>query len=326
MKVHCINILLFAVPLNILINDQRNHKSTTQYTPKIPITRLLCECDLYIPNYDNDPEMKSVMDNFNKQTQQRFHEYDDRMKEKRMQCTDKCDKEIQNIILKDKLEKELTEKFSTLQTDIQSDAIPTCIYEKSLADKMEKGSLRCGSILGAAMPELGSIGGTLVYAAAQSSAAKVGVSKAIELMGNIYNLGGVRFIDWMKLINVGNYNHRMSLVGIVNKVNNMCPIKDPEGDVAFCFMEQSISRRSAGKFVQIISEKAGDAAMKAREAASGKFSEMTNVSVIFSDPVVISAIVVVTIALILLIIYFILRYRRKKKMKKKLQYIKLLNE
>ncbi|SOV83955.1 rifin PIR protein, putative [Plasmodium reichenowi] len=84
MKVNYINILLFALPLNILVHNQRNHKSTTpHHTPKITTTRLLCECELYAPaNYDNDTEMKKVMENFNKQTQQRFHEYDDRMVEK----------------------------------------------------------------------------------------------------------------------------------------------------------------------------------------------------------------------------------------------------
>ncbi|ETW45835.1 hypothetical protein PFMALIP_06100 [Plasmodium falciparum MaliPS096_E11] len=108
--------------------------------------------------------MKEVMDNFNKQTQQRFHEYDERMKTIRQKCREQCDKEIQKIILKDKIEKELTEKFSSLHTDIKSDAIPTCICEKSVADKVEKTCLRCGSILGAAMPEVGSIGGGLLYA------------------------------------------------------------------------------------------------------------------------------------------------------------------
>ncbi|KYN92996.1 rifin, partial [Plasmodium reichenowi] len=113
MKVHYINILLFALPLNVLVklchvNNQRNHKSTTPHTPSpIPTTRLLCECELYMPNYGNDPQMKEVINNFNKQTQQRFHEYDDRMKTARQKCKDKCDKEIQKIILKDKLEKEL---------------------------------------------------------------------------------------------------------------------------------------------------------------------------------------------------------------------------
>ncbi|SOS81894.1 PIR protein [Plasmodium sp.] len=120
-----------------------------------------------MPNYDNDPEMKRVMQKFHDYTTQRFQEYDERLHEKRQVCKDTCDNEIQKIILKDKIEKELTEKFSSLHTDIQSDAIPTCICEKSLADKVEKGCLRCGSILGAAMPEVASIGATALYTLCQ---------------------------------------------------------------------------------------------------------------------------------------------------------------
>ncbi|SPJ11732.1 PIR protein, partial [Plasmodium sp. DRC-Itaito] len=64
------------------------------------------------------------------------------------------------IILKDKLEKELMDKFATLDTDIHNDAIPTCICEKSIADKVEKGCLRCGSVLGGGMmPSVCLLGG-----------------------------------------------------------------------------------------------------------------------------------------------------------------------
>ncbi|KOB85520.1 hypothetical protein PFDG_01016 [Plasmodium falciparum Dd2] len=166
MKIHYINILLFPLKLNILIYNQRNHKSTTHHTLKIPITRLLCECELYTPaNYDNDPQMKEVMDNFNRQTQQRFHEYDERMVEKRMQCKDKCDKEIQKIILKDKLEKQMEQQLTTLETKITTDDIPTCLCEKSVADKMEKTCLRCAGVLGGGvMPGMGLIDGSLLGA------------------------------------------------------------------------------------------------------------------------------------------------------------------
>ncbi|CAX64078.1 rifin [Plasmodium falciparum NF54] len=169
MKVHYINILLFAVPLNILVTlcHANTHKKLSTTTCDIQTTRLLCECELYMSNYDNDPEMKRVMQQFHDRTTQRFQEYDERLQEKRQICKDKCDKEIQKIILKDKLEKELTEKFATLQTDIHSDAIPTCVCEKSMADKVEKGCLRCGSILGAAMPEVASIGATALYTLCQ---------------------------------------------------------------------------------------------------------------------------------------------------------------
>ncbi|EWC75617.1 surface antigen, partial [Plasmodium falciparum UGT5.1] len=127
------------------VYNQSNHKNILQHTPT---TRVLCECEIYMPNYDNDTKMKKVMDNFNKQTQQRLREYDERLQSKRMQCKEQCDKEIQKIILKDKLDKELTEKFATLHTDIQNDAIPTCICEKSMADIVEKTCLKCTQNLG----------------------------------------------------------------------------------------------------------------------------------------------------------------------------------
>ncbi|CDO61853.1 rifin [Plasmodium reichenowi] len=149
MKVQYINILLFALPLNILVNTHKKPSITPHYTPKIPTNRSLCECELYAPaNYDNDPQMKDVMQQFEDRTSQRFHEYDDRMKTTRQKCKDRCDKEIKKIILKDKLEKELMDKFATLQTDIQSDAIPTCICEKSMVDKMEKNCMKCTQNLG----------------------------------------------------------------------------------------------------------------------------------------------------------------------------------
>ncbi|KOB84859.1 hypothetical protein PFDG_00180 [Plasmodium falciparum Dd2] len=162
MKDHYINILLFALPLNILVYNQRNYYITPRHTET---NRSLCECELYSPtNYDSDPEMKRVMQQFVDRTTQRFHEYDERMKTTRQKCREQCDKEIQKIILKDKLEKELMDKFATLQTDIQSDAIPTCVCEKSLADKVEKGCLRCGYGLGTVAPTVGLIGALAVHA------------------------------------------------------------------------------------------------------------------------------------------------------------------
>ncbi|CDO61592.1 rifin [Plasmodium reichenowi] len=202
MKVHYINILLFALPLNILVNSPHKKPSITpHHTPKIPTTRLLCECELYTPaNYDNDQDMKKVMENFNKQTQQRFEEYEERLQSKRMQRKDKCDKEIQKIILKDKLEKELMDKFATLQTDIQNDALPTCICEKSLADKTEKFCLNCGKNMGAIAPWWGLVCGagyagwtnyfatTVVKMATDagiSEGLKVGLEKVTDIVGTL---------------------------------------------------------------------------------------------------------------------------------------------
>ncbi|SPJ10074.1 rifin PIR protein,putative [Plasmodium sp. DRC-Itaito] len=186
MKVLYINILYFSLPLNILVNSaQKNPSIIIHHTQT---NRSLCECDLYMPNYDNDPQMKRVIQQFEDRTTQRFHEYDERMKEKRMQCKDKCDKEIQQIILKDKLEKELTEKFSTLQTDIQSDAIPTCICEKSMADKVEKGCLRCGYGLGTVAPNVGLLGGIGIHALNVLKPKAIADAIAVALQANNANI------------------------------------------------------------------------------------------------------------------------------------------
>ncbi|CDO62104.1 rifin [Plasmodium reichenowi] len=165
MNVHCINILLFALPLNILEYKINKPHITPRHTHT---NRSLCECELYaLANYDNDPQMKEVMDNFNKQTQQRFEKYDDRMVDKRKECKDKCDKEIQKIILKDKLEKQMEKQLTTLEAKIDTNDIPTCVCEKSIADKMEKGCLRCAGVLGGTLPELGLMGGTALYTLSQ---------------------------------------------------------------------------------------------------------------------------------------------------------------
>ncbi|ETW60555.1 hypothetical protein PFMC_03568 [Plasmodium falciparum CAMP/Malaysia] len=155
--VHYINILLFSLPLNILEHNKNEPHPTPNHTQT---TRSLCECKLYSPaNYDSDPQMKEVMQQFEDRTSQRFHEYDERMKTTRQKCREQCDKEIEKIILKDKLEKELMDKFATLQTDIQNDAIPTCVCEKSLEDKMEKECLKCAQNLGGIVaPSTGVLG------------------------------------------------------------------------------------------------------------------------------------------------------------------------
>ncbi|CDO61529.1 rifin [Plasmodium reichenowi] len=179
MKVHYINILLFALPLNILANTHKKAQTAPHHTQT---NRSLCECELYAPaNYDNDPQMKKVMDNFNKQTQQRFHEYEERMIKNRQNCKEKCDKDIQKIILKDKLEKQMAQQLDTLETKITTDDIPTCVCEKSLADKVEKGCLRCGGVFGGGVaPSVGILGGIgeAAISAWQTAALKVAIEEA----------------------------------------------------------------------------------------------------------------------------------------------------
>ncbi|EUR82665.1 hypothetical protein PFBG_00010 [Plasmodium falciparum 7G8] len=239
MKIHYTNILLFPLKLNILVNTHKKPHTTARHTQKIPTTRSLSECELYAPvNYYSDPQMKEVMDNFNKQTQQRFHEYDERMKTTRQKCKEKCDKEIQKIILKDKLEKQMEQKLTTLETKIDTDDIPTCVCEKSLADKVEKACLRCAQNLGGVAPGWGLlsgfgyvtwsqyISGIAAKAAADAglkAGVKVGLVKVTEIATKtlIKSGGKVPTMDWEKLIIFGNFSDGVTLHAIFKNLNNV---------------------------------------------------------------------------------------------------------
>ncbi|KOB85187.1 hypothetical protein PFDG_00656 [Plasmodium falciparum Dd2] len=179
MKIHYTNILLFPLKLNILVNTHKKPHTTARHTQKIPTTRSLSECELFSPqNYDNDPEMKRVMQQFHDRTTQRFQEYDERLQERRQICKDKCDKEIQKIILKDKLEKQMAQQLTTLDPNITTEDIPTCVCEKSIADKTEKFCLNCGKNMAAIAPWWGLVCGS-GYAGWLHSAMAAAIDKAI---------------------------------------------------------------------------------------------------------------------------------------------------
>nr|SPJ13299.1 rifin PIR protein,putative [Plasmodium sp. DRC-Itaito] len=345
MKVHYINILLFAHALNILVNT---HKKTS-ITQKIPTTRLLCECELYAPaNYDSDSEMKSVMDNFNKQTQQRFEEYYERMKSTRQKCKDKCDKDIQKIILKDKLEKQMAEQFSTLDTDIQNDAIPTCVCEKSIADKVEKGCLRCGGVLGGGVaPGVGLLGGIgicawkmnvpavvatkyAMYDAALAAIEK-GMEAAVDGLGSVNGLKTLLGGNFKGLVTAKNFYSSDALVAVVKKVKDTQCIGSEGSTSTFC----SASERVFDTTITGKTEAAAQAGSEVyKETFTTKAPIFTKKYVAavktayegYQTTIIASIVAIVVIIIIMVIIYLILRRRRKKKMKKKLQYIKLLEE
>ncbi|KNG74647.1 rifin [Plasmodium falciparum IGH-CR14] len=346
MKIHYINILLFELPLNILIYNQRNHYITR--TPKAT-TRTLCECELYeLANYDNDPQMKEVMQDFDRQTSQRFEEYDERMKTTRQKCKDKCDKEIQKIILKDKLEKELMDKFATLQTDIQNDAIPTCVCEKSLADKVEKTCLRCGSVFGGGIaPSVGLLGGigeaaiSVLKPAAITAAEQAAVTEAIALatqegmkavLSNIEVLirtWGERAFVLRKVATSSNYKCGAALLENAEKLlGETCKFIPRQRTSDFC---NSVIHYGGEKTFNGYAKAGSDAFEKTLASQTTTLTEAKVGAVEatyggYHISIIASIVAIVVIVLIMVIIYLILRYRRKKKMKKKLQYIKLLEE
>ncbi|KNG78074.1 rifin [Plasmodium falciparum IGH-CR14] len=307
MKLHYTKIFLFFFPLNILLTSYHVYNKNKIYiTPHHTQTnRSLCECDTQSSIYDKDEDMKSVKQQFDDRTSERLREYDERMQDKRQKRKEERDKNIQEIIEKDRM-------------------------DKSLAEKVEKGCLRCGCGLGGVAAIVGLFGGLAVNEMKKVAAAastQAGIEEAIKGVGKIFYLQDGSTMQWTNMINAENYSNKMSLIAIVNSLYNKCEEDEALAGPLFCKASEAATESGGGpEFSGNISRMAADAAEDAGKAASDKLAEMTSVGTICSNPIVISAIVVVTIAVILLIIYLILRYRRKKKMNKKQQYTKLLNQ
>ncbi|SOS78626.1 PIR protein, putative [Plasmodium sp. gorilla clade G1] len=367
MKFNFTNILLFSLSLNILllaskVYNQRNHY-ITHHTPKSSI-RLLCECDIYTSIYNNDQEMQKVIQDFDRQTSQRFEEYNEHKIKKRQKCKEQCDKEIQKIILKDKIEKELTEKLSTLQIDISSDDIPTCVCEKSLTDKTENFCLKCGYGLGGGVaPSIGLLGGMGMYgwkmgamdaaiaAAAKAGAAKgaaagvkAGIEVVIDTLGSEFGInkfGGsaLKFVfdetNYTKVLFINNIVYTEYQRSCVPSVlgNNKPICNNVTGKIfsGYDVSDKAVIKKSVESIASEAEMTTGAIEEMITEEATAtltieKTGEVNATYASCQTAIIASVVAILVIVLVMVIIYLILRYRRKKKMKKKLQYIKLLKE
>ncbi|SOV78707.1 rifin PIR protein, putative [Plasmodium reichenowi] len=326
MKLHYSKILLFALPLNILAHNNKNKQSITLHTTHTRTTRLLCECELYAPvNYDNDPQMKEVMDNFNKQTQERFHEYKESCKVN--------ESNVKNNVIrkfKKKLEKELMDKFVTLHTDIQSDAIPTCVCEKSIAHKVEKGCLRCAGVFGGGIaPSVGLLGGmgiygweTAVTAAAIEYATKkgieAGVKTVIAQMKSVPSLRTMSSIVWSKFIDGTNYNTVSGVTeaakAAIKSNGETCTFKVKPISMA-CDAIYNKSQENLGPVVAHGKEATASTTENVKKVA---LERIDTAFLNTTNAITASVVALLIIVLLMIIIYLVLRYRRKKKMNKKL--------
>ncbi|EUT82043.1 hypothetical protein PFAG_04225 [Plasmodium falciparum Santa Lucia] len=357
MKIHYINILLFALPLNILVTSyhvySKNKPSITSHHTQT--NRSLCECDTQSTNYNNDDDMKSVKENFNRQTSQRFEEYQERMKEKRQKRKEQRDKNIQKIIHKDKM-------------------------EKKLAEKIEKGCLMCACGLGSVAGSVGLFGGIIINIwkpgaitatikaaldaaaidiSATANAAGEVIGKALVIaelqkMG-ISTLKGQTLKSFFRTISYKNvssitkavYGQHYETCADYPLWSVRVPSSAAKHDFLFC---QSVSNQIPSvsqpkqyisridvvqKTVQNIVTKAEGVAADASAVKSAELTaeitkeQTTAINTIFMSKqtaIIASVVAILIIVLIMVIIYLILRYRRKKKMKKKAQYTKLLNE
>ncbi|SOS77878.1 PIR protein, putative [Plasmodium sp. gorilla clade G1] len=344
MKLHYSNILLFFLPLNIWAYN----KNKSYIAPHIPTTttRVLSECDIQKSTYDSNPEMKKVMENFDRQTSQRFEEYNERMIEKRKKCKEQCDKDIQEIILKDKI-------------------------DKSLEEKVEKGCLKCGCGLGGVAAGVGIFGSIAVNElkkAAMAIAIKDAIAEGLVagetariqasikavILGikskfRIDTLGGevlesiltAQKYDDVSLISESIYMQYKSTC-LPQYVGHGADLSKPichtvytldfvQGKVHVPGSLQGSIKKALEKIVaeaksNAVSETANVTTRQTAVFESRNIAAVDATYASYQTAIVASVVAILVIVLVMLIIYLILRYRRKKKMNKKLQYTKLLNQ
>ncbi|SPJ11205.1 rifin PIR protein,putative [Plasmodium sp. DRC-Itaito] len=343
MKLHCSNILLLFLPLNILVTSYHvNTNRKTYITPhhtRISTSRVLSEGDTQSSNYDNNPQMKSVMQQFVARTSQRFEEYKERLKDKRQKRKEQRDKNVQDIIEKDK-------------------------REKSLEQKIEKVCLKCGCALGGVAASVGIFGTvtvneltkaaiTAAEITAKGAAEKIGAAKGAaafksEVIAGLEEIGvSIQGVPQLEtLFNVNIYPNASSIartISIEYKADS-CIFGGPGAREPFCSWVNEIfgaakkipgNQVSANKVVEThVSELVTNALTHAGEAADTATKEYIKDSTLAAQStyassqtaIIASVVAIVIIALVMIIIYLVLRYRQKKKMKKKAQYTKLLNQ
>ncbi|SOS81785.1 PIR protein, putative [Plasmodium sp.] len=322
MKLHYIKILLFSLRLNILVasSSDAHNKNKTYITPHAPttISRVLSECNIDTSIYDDDEDMKSVKENFDRQTSQRFEEYEKRMNRKRQKCKEQCDKDIEQIIVKDKM-------------------------QKSLAQKVEKGCLMCGCGLGGGvLPVWGLVSGlwyatwtqyvatTVVKMATDEGIAqgvKVGLVNVAKIVTQLSRGTEVAIptIDILQNMTTGISANDVTLWGIFKTIHiNGCGTFESGTYALFSTWVQNVAEKP--NMLRQFSEQATAVETAFSNAKSGIWTNANNVTNSLSTAIIASVVAIVVIALVMLIIYLILRYRRKKRMNKKQQYTKLLKE
>ncbi|SOV83710.1 PIR protein [Plasmodium reichenowi] len=343
MKLHYTKIILFSIPLNILVSSSYVHNKnklyiTPHHTPRYT-PRVLSEGDIQSSNYDNDAEMKSVKENFHRQTSQRFEEYEERMKDKRQKRKEERDKNIQKIIEKDKM-------------------------EKSLADKVEKGCLWCGCGLGGVAASVGIFGTVAVKELAKTATAAAAKEAGTAAMADATAKGvaagkevviaglediGVSTLNDKQLVSyfaTTDYNSASLIFKAINSEYqpSQCAFTPSGTRQAFCNWVNEKSgtvlnvKRGVVSDTELVQTHVSELVAKATAHAGEVTKAATEDAIKISTDaveytygtcqtaIIASVVALLIIVLVMIIIYLVLRYRRKKKMNKKAEYTKLLNQ
>ncbi|SOV78667.1 rifin PIR protein, putative [Plasmodium reichenowi] len=312
MKLQYGKILLFVLPLNILEHNKNKIYITPNHTT-IYTSRMLSECDTQSSIYDKDEDMKYVKEIFDRQTSQRFEEYEERMKGKRQKRKEERDKNIQKIIEEDKM-------------------------EKSLAEKIEKGCLRCGCALGGGvLPVWGLVSGLWYATWSQYLSVKAlpaGIKKGIEvgldqMFQIVYRCGKNNIpITVTEMLSSGKFNKSVTLFDMAKHISDTMYQKflDTEYYSFWSRLDGMVNRGTIDLFNTNNRTHIEAVANAFEDGKAAVFADLAPATNALTTSITASVVAIVVIVLVLIIIYLVLRYRRKKKKKKKAQYAKLLNQ
>lgn len=289
------------------------------------------------------------MKRYNERTAVRLKEYDEQKKKKQKIYKEKKDKDIKEIIVKDKIQKQLTKQLSKLEKVTDTDDLFKGKNEKKVATKGKKGRKKNKKTLGQTLSEWNILPNIDMYEwiPFSSKEAKVdcNIKNIKQALTRVGYIGPNKFVtlgskDGKDAIDMDNlFSSIMSSSNALyqkyidkDDTSNGSSFKKQSGFLSFALyalweifehivlpVVTSMLFQSSGSENGVSESAAGS---ECHGHGHGPVSEGAHsVSVLYE-----SFIALYTIASILLILYYILKYYRKIRMEKKEKYMKILQD
>lgn len=296
------------------------------------------------------------MKRFNERTAVRLKEYDEQKKKKQKIYKEKKDKDIKEIIVKDKIQKQLTKQLSKLEKVTDTDDLFKGKNEKKVATKGKKGRKKNKKTLGQTLSEWNILPNIDMYEwiPFSSKEAKVdcNIKNIKQALTRVGYIGPNKFVtlgskDGKDAIDMDNlFSSIMSSSNALyqkyidkDDTSNGSSFKKQSGFLSFALyalweifehivlpVVTPMLLRGNGSESQVRANGAAGSGVSGSEGnVHGGHSHgpegAHSVSVLYE-----SFIALYTIASILLILYYILKYYRKIRMEKKEKYMKILQD
>lgn len=286
------------------------------------------------------------MKRFNERTAVRLKEYDEQKKKKQKIYKEKHDKDIKEIIVKDKIQKQLTKQLSKLEKVTDTDDLFKGKNEKKVATKGKKGRKKNKKTLGQTLSEWNILPNIDMYEwiPFSSKEAKVdcNIKNIKQALTRVGYIGPNKFVtlgskDGKDAIDMDNlFSSIMSSSNALyqkyidkDDTSNGSSFKKQSGFLSFAlyalweiFEHIVLPVVTPMLFKSSGSENgASESTVSGGECHSHVHDGAHCVSVVYE-----SFIALYAIASILLILYYILKYYRKIRMEKKEKYMKILQD